>query len=42
MDTSAIDNLLGQLRAAAATGKAPAPAPAPAPPGTDLAAVVKS
>ena len=42
MDTSAIDNLLGQLRAAAATGKPPARAPAAAAAGTDFAAVLKS
>ncbi len=42
MDTSAIDNLLGQLRAAAATGKAPAQAAVAKAAGTDFAAVLKS
>jgi flagellar hook-basal body complex protein FliE len=42
MDTSAIDNLLGQLRAAAATGKAPAQAAAAKGAGTDFAALLKS
>ncbi|MGP1675536.1 MAG: flagellar hook-basal body complex protein FliE [Burkholderiales bacterium] len=42
MDTSAIDNLLGQMRAAAAGGSAPARAAAAPAAGTDFAAVLKS
>ena len=42
MDTSAIDNLIGQLRAAAATGKMPTQAAGPAAAGTDFAAVLKN
>jgi len=43
MDTSAIDNLLGQLRAAAATGSAPArAATAPVNKGTDFATLLKN
>lgn len=42
MDTSAIDNLLGQLRAAAAGGSAPAKAAAAKAAGTDFAAVLKN
>ncbi len=41
MDTSAIDNLLGQLRAAAASGSQPGRA-AVAPAGTDFAALLKN
>ena len=41
MDTSAIDNLLGQLRAAAATGSRPARAAAAPVKGTDFAALLK-
>lgn len=41
MDTSAIDNLLGQLRAAAASGSQPGRAAA-APAGTDFAALLKN
>jgi flagellar hook-basal body complex protein FliE len=43
MDTSAIDNLLGQMRAAAAGGAHPArAAAAPAGAGTDFAAMLKN
>jgi flagellar hook-basal body complex protein FliE len=42
MDTSAIDNLLGQLRAAAATSSAPARGAAAAASGPDFAAVLKN
>lgn len=42
MDTSAIDNLLGQLRAAAATGSAPARAAAAPVAGTDFATLLKN
>ena len=42
MDTSAIDNLIGQLRAAAATGTQPARAASAAAAGTDFGAVLKS
>ncbi|MFA5913497.1 MAG: flagellar hook-basal body complex protein FliE [Burkholderiales bacterium] len=41
MDTSAIDNLLGQLRAAAAGGSPHARAAAAATGGTDFAALLK-
>jgi flagellar hook-basal body complex protein FliE len=41
MDTSAIDNLLGQMRAAAAIVDQPARASAAATAGTDFAAVLK-
>ena len=41
MDTSAIDNLLGQLRAAAATGTQPAHKAAAAVAGKDFATVLK-
>ena len=42
MDTSAIDNLLGQLRAAAATASAPARAAAAPVAGTDFATLLKN
>lgn len=41
MDTSAIDNLLGQLRAAAATGSRPARAAGAPAAGTDFATLLK-
>src|SRR5476649_1174809 len=41
MDTSAIDNLLGQLRAATAFGSAPASAAAAPAAGTDFATLLK-
>ena len=41
MDTSAIDNLIGQLRAAAVTGKMPKPAAGVATEGADFAAALK-
>ena len=41
MDTSAIDNLLGQLHAAAASGTAPGRVAAAPVKGTDFAAVLK-
>lgn len=41
MDTSAIDNLLGQMRAAAAIADQPARALAAPAPGTDFGAVLK-
>ncbi len=42
MDTSAIDNLLGQLRAAAATGSASGGAAAAPVKGTDFATLLKN
>jgi len=42
MDTSAIDNLLGQLRAAAATGTQPGRAAAAPVAGTDFATLLKN
>lgn len=42
MDTSAIDNLLGQLRAAAAGMSGPARAPAAPAAGADFAALLKN
>ena len=42
MDTSAIDNLLGQLRAASATGAQPARAAALPAAGTDFATLLKN
>jgi len=42
MDTSAIDNLLGQLRAATATGSQPARAAAAPVKGTDFATLLKN
>ena len=42
MDTSAIDNLLGQLRAVAASGSAPARAAAASAGGTDFAKLLKN
>jgi flagellar hook-basal body complex protein FliE len=42
MDTSAIDNLIGQMRAAAAGGSQPARAATAAAKGTDFAALLKN
>ena len=42
MDTSAIDNLLGQLRAATASGSQPARAAAAPAAGTDFATLLKN
>jgi flagellar hook-basal body complex protein FliE len=42
MDTSAIDNLLGQLRAAAAIGSKPAHAAAASAAGADFATLLKN
>jgi len=42
MDTSAIDNLLGQMRAAAAGGNAPARSAAAAVSGPDFATLLKN
>jgi flagellar hook-basal body complex protein FliE len=42
MDTSAIDNLLGQMRAAAATGSQPGRTAAASVAGPDFAAVLKN
>ncbi len=42
MDTSAIDNLLGQLRAAAATGSGPARSAAATAAGPDFATLLKA